>query len=116
MQKIQQASFERAIGYNLDKQLNNRKMSAKDLAALLCCPEIHIQAILTGSVSVDENEIAEIAECLGIGTEELTKEADDGILNYNVRYMGHPADVNAAAEMLDKVDLYVRILNSSLED
>lgn len=116
MQSIQKASFERAIGYNLSKQLKKQKMTAKDLAVLLSCPEIHVQAILTGSIPVEENEIERMAECLNIEKDELTKEADGAILNYNVHYMGHPTDTKAAAEILDQVDLYVRLLNSNSED
>lgn len=116
MQMTQKASFERAIGYNLNKQLDSRNMSAQDMAALLSCPEIHVLAILTESIPVDEEEIDKIAKCLNVEKKELTKEADDEILNYNVHYMGYPTDAKAAAEMLDKVDLYVRFLNSDLED
>lgn len=102
----------RAIGYNISKIMDNKEMSAADLAVQLSCPEIQVQAILKGSAEVEQNELEAIARVLGVSVSEILEEPDSGIMDYNIHYMGNASNAEAMNRILDDVDLYVRLLNS----
>lgn len=102
----------RAIGYNIAKILEEKKMTAGELAACLQCPEIHVQAILKGSTELESEELSAIAEGLGVSVSDILKEPDDGLMNYNVHYMGKASNAEDMNKLLDEVDFYVRLLNS----
>lgn len=102
----------RAIGYNIAKMLEKKEMSAGDLAACLPCSEIHVQAVLKGSVELEDRELDAIAQCLGVSVSDILQEADDGLKDYNVHYMGKAPGRADMDKLMDEVDFYVRLLNS----
>lgn len=112
MLSIDELKGARAIGYNIAKILDEKKMTAEDLAVRLCCPDIHVQAILKGSTELENEELDVIAEELGVSVSEILKEPDDDIMNYNIHYMGKAANPAEMNKLLDEVDFYVRLLNS----
>lgn len=101
----------RAIGYNIAQMLEKKELSSAELAEFLACPEMHIQAILTGSIEIDCEELGSIAKFLGVAADEILQEPDEAVMDYNVHYMGQVSDTEAMNKTLDEVDLYVRLLN-----
>lgn len=52
------------------------------------CPEIRVQEILKGSAELESEELDAIAEGLGVAVSDILREPDDGIMDYNIHYMG----------------------------
>lgn len=102
----------RAIGYNISKMMDNKEMSAADLAAQLSCPEIQVLTILKGSGEIKQSELEAIAQVLEVPVSRILEEPDSGIMDYNIHYMGSASNAEAMNRILDDVDLYVRLLNS----
>ena len=102
----------RAIGYNIAGIMEDKKVSTEKLAACLSCPEIRVQAILKGSIELDDKDLESIAQCLGVSVSEILKDPDDGVMDYNIHYMGKASNVEDMNKILDEVDFYVRLLNS----
>lgn len=102
----------RAIGYNISKIMEKKEMSAAELAVQLSCPEICVQAILKGSTEVAQKDLDAIAQSLDVSVSEILKEPDDGVMDYNVHYMGKASKAEDMNKLLDEVDFYVRLLNS----
>lgn len=102
----------RAIGYNVARIMENKKVSTEQLAACLSCSEIHVQAILKGSTELDNKDLESIAQGLGVTVSDILEEPDDGIMDYNIHYMGKASSAEEMNKILDEVDFYVRLLNS----
>lgn len=103
---------ERAIGYNLNQIMRNNGVTLEQLANLTQTSKIHIQAIMTGSILVKDNELGLIADKLGVGKIELLQPvSDDKLQYYNIHYMGEATCDRDMDKILDKVDMYVRLLN-----
>lgn len=108
-------AVERKMGFNINKWMKERFLTVEELAEMLVCSPIHIQAILTGSIGIEEEEIDEIARVLNVERADIVKEPEEDITNYNVHYMGKVSKPERAVEILDEVDLYVRLLNRKSE-
>ncbi|MGN0506545.1 MAG: helix-turn-helix domain-containing protein [Lachnospiraceae bacterium] len=102
---------ERAIGYNLSRILQEKKMTSEQLAEKVSCNPMHIKAILTGSIGVKEQEIADIAETLEVSSSDICTAHEDEMKDYNIHYMGTVNDSLELNKILDDVDMYVRLLN-----
>lgn len=103
---------ERAIGYNLNQIMRNNGVTLEQLANLTQISIIHIQAILTGSILVEDHELDLIADKLGVDKIELLQPvSDDKLQHYNIHYMGEATCDRDMDEIRDKVDMYVRLLN-----
>lgn len=103
---------ERAIGYNLNQIMRNNGITPEQLASLTQTSIRYIQSITTGSILVKDNELDLIADKLGIDKMELLKTVPDGKLqHYNIHYMGEATCDSDMDKILDKVDMYVRLLN-----
>ena len=112
MLKMETLKSERAIGYNLDQIMKNKNVTLEQLADLTQTPKIHLQAIITGSIFVQDDELDLIAEKLGIDKGELLQPVPDNKLqHYNIHYMGEATCDEDMGKILDKVDMYVRLLN-----
>ena len=70
---------ERAIGYNLSKVLREKNITSEQLAERISSPEMHVKGILTGSVSLEEDELQKIAGVVGVDSSALYMEPDAGI-------------------------------------
>ena len=106
---------ERRIGYNLSCVMEKKNISVLQLAEKCGCHEMRIKAILTGSVDVESNEIDAIANALNVNSADILREADEGMMQYNIHPMGRAKDAEGMKRVLDKVDMYVRLLNLSAE-
>lgn len=112
MQETYALELERAIGYNIFQILQKKNMTVAELAGLIGCPEMHMQAIVTGSIHIGEEEIEKIAETLGVDKHKLLDMPDaEQMKDYNIHYMGMVTNQQAMNKILDKVDIYVRLLN-----
>lgn len=107
---------ERTIGYNIARLLEEKNMTKESLANMLSCSLTHLQAILTGSISIQEEEIEDIAQKLEVDAGEVMKDPGAGIANYNIRYMGKASNLQATEKILDEMDLYVRLLNRKSDE
>ncbi len=112
MLSINELKDVRAIGYNIAKILDKKEMSAGELADVLSCPEIRVQAILKGSTELEYEDVQIIAKSLDVPVLEILSDPDEGIKDYNIHYMGKASNAEDMNKMLDEVDLYVRLLNS----
>lgn len=112
MLKAETLKSERAIGYNLDQIMKSNSVTLEQLANLTQTSKMHLQEIITGSIFVQYNELDLIAEKLGIDKAELLQPVpDDKLQHYNIHYMGEATCDKDMDKILDKVDMYVRLLN-----
>lgn len=102
---------ERVVGFNIARLLKEKNITKESLAEMIPCSLSHLQAVLTGSISVREEEIEDIAQRLDVDADEIMREPGDDIADYNIHYMGKVSDLRATGEILDEIDLYVRLLN-----
>lgn len=103
---------ERAVGYNIDQLMTKQNVTIEQLSELAQIPEMRIKAIVTGSVDVRNDELATIADKLGVDEKTLLQPvSDEELQNYNIHYMGTTTSSKDMNTLLDKVDMYVRLLN-----
>lgn len=103
---------ERAIGYNLNQIMRKNSVTLEQLAELTQIPIMHIQAIMTGSILVEDSELDLIADKLDVEKNELLQPvSDERLQHYNIHYMGEATCDKDMGKILDKVDMYVRLLN-----
>lgn len=103
---------ERAIGYNIAQIIKKEDVSIEQFAKKVQIPEIRIMSIITGSTDIQEKEIDIIAEKIGVNREELLQTvSDDEMKDYNIHYMGTATNSADMSKIVDKVDMYVRLLN-----
>lgn len=107
---------DRIIGYNIARVMKKNNVSIEQLSCVTQIPEIQVSAILTGSVSVENDAIDTIARGLGVQRKEILCIPDDESLkDYNVHCMGCTTSSDDMNKILDKIDLYVRLLNTKAE-
>lgn len=112
MSRTETLKSERAIGYNLNRIMKNNSVTLEQLANLTQTSKMHLQAIITGSIFIQDDELDLIAEKLGINKVELLQPvSDDKLQHYNIHYMGEATCDKDMGKILDKVDTYVRLLN-----
>ena len=104
--------MERAIGYHIHRIMQKKNVSIEQIASKLQMPEIRIKAIITGSTDIHEEEMNVIAGELGVDKDELLQSvSDDEMKDYNIHYMGKATNSADMRKIMDKVDMYVRLLN-----
>lgn len=117
MLKTDTLKNERAIGYNIDRLMKEQNVAMEQLSELSQIPKMRIQAIVTGSVDVQDTELVTIADKLGVGEKTLLQPVSDADLqNYNIHYMGAATSSEDMNKLLDKVDMYVRLLNETSDN
>lgn len=102
---------ERAMGYNISQFMQKKKITVEQLAEMVQIPKMRIKAILTGSANVQEDEVTTFADTLGVDQEELLIASDESMKDYNIHYMGTATNAADMSKILDKVDMYVRLVN-----
>lgn len=103
---------ERVIGYNVNRVMNEKEITKERLSNLIHIPEMRIRAIITGSVDIQDEELTLFANGLGVDKEELLQSvADENLYNHNIHYMGTNTCTKSMKQVVDKVDMYVRLLN-----
>lgn len=113
MLKTKTLKNERAIGYNIDQNMKKQNVNLTQLAESTQISEMRIKALLTGSVAVQESELTLLAEGLGIKLKDLLHSVSDtDLLCYNIHYMGKAANAKDMNKVIDKVDMFVRLLNT----
>lgn len=115
MQTKKRIREERIIGYNIDRLLKERNMTKQELAERLSCDTVHVTELMTGSVAVEDVETQKIASVFQIEMQELCEAEERDVLNYNVHCMGGEVHSEDMSLLLDKIDLYVRLLNQKEE-
>ena len=115
MQTIKRIKEERIIGYNIDRLLRERNMTEQELADRLSCDIVHVTELMTGSVAVEDEETRKIASVFQVEMHELCEAPEKDVLNYNVHCMGGQVHSEDMSLLLDKIDLYVRLLNQKEE-
>lgn len=107
---------ERAIGFNLYRIMKEKEITEEQLSNLLHIPEIRIRAIVTGSIDIQEEELDLFASGLDVDKEELLQSvSDEDLYHHNIHYMGTIACKKNTKPVVDKVDMYVRLLNLQSE-
>lgn len=108
---------ERAIGYHISQIIMDKGQTVEQAAAFMGIPAIRLRAILTGSMSVQEEELIHIADKLDVKIEELSEPIPDrDIQTNNLHCMGTTTDAESLNKVLDKIDMYVRLLNLQTND
>jgi transcriptional regulator with XRE-family HTH domain len=103
---------ERVIGYNIDRIMKTRNLSIEQFSKKVHISEMRTRAIITGSTNIQEEEIDLIVEKLGVNREDLLQSvSDDEMKDYNIHYMGTATNSADMSKIVDKVDMYVRLLN-----
>lgn len=115
MQMMNQIKQERNIGYNINRLLNEKGMTDQELADALTCSVLHVSELKTGSVGIDDEELHQIASVFQVELRELCEASVEDSLNYNVHCMGEVPNPEDMSSLLDKIDLYVRLLNQKKE-
>lgn len=114
-------STERAIGYHLNRlitEMNQKEgTTIEQIAESLHISPIRLRSIITGSTSVTDSELTAIADQLEVKVTDLLQPlSDDAVYSNNIHCMGTATDAEALNNVLDKIDLYVRLLNLSSND
>lgn len=112
---------ERAIGYHISQlitKINQEQgVEMEQIAESLRISPMRLRSIMTGSTNVTDQELATIADRLEVKVTDLLQPLpDDVVKNNNVHCMGTAADMDGLNSVLDKIDLYVRLLNLSTND
>lgn len=108
---------ERAIGYQIGRIIAQKGQTVEQAADSMEISAMRLRAILTGSTSVPEEELTYFADKLGVKTEELLQPIpDEDIKTHNLHCMGTATDSESLNEVLDKIDMYVRLLNLQADD
>lgn len=108
---------ERAIGYNIDQNMKKKNISLTQLAELTQISEMRIKAIITGSVAVEDNELTLLAKGLDVNVNDLLHIVPDkDLLSYNIHYMGKANNSRDMNKTMDKVDMFVRLLNTQSDN
>lgn len=115
MQTIKRIKEERIIGYNINRLLREKNMTEQELADRLSCNTVHIKELMTGSVAVEDEETRNIASVFRVEMHELCEAPEKDVLNYNVHCMGGEVHSEDMSLLLDRLDLYVRLLNQKEE-
>lgn len=115
MQMMKQIKQERNIGYNISRLLKEKGMTDQELADALTCSVLHVIELKTGSVGIEDEELEQIASVFQVEQRELYEASVEDALNYNVHCMGEVANPEDMSSLLDKIDLYVRLLNQKKE-
>ena len=103
---------ERALGFNISQIMQRQNVTVEQLAGASRTPEIRLRAIITGSAGILDEELTTIADKLGVNEQELLKPVADEVLQeYNIHCMGTATSAKEMNKILDKVDMYVRLLN-----
>lgn len=112
MLKTRALEDERIIGYNVNRVMNEKKITKEQLSNLIHIPEMRINAVITGSISVQDEDLTLFANGLGVEKDELLRSVSDEVLyNHNIHYMGTGTYSKNMKQVVDKVDMYVRLLN-----
>lgn len=114
-------SAERAAGYHISQLIAkiNREEGVKmeQIAESLQISPMRLRSIMTGSTNVTDQELSAIADRLEVKVADLLQPlSDDIVKSNNVHCMGTAADTDGLNSVLDKIDLYVRLLNLSTND
>lgn len=113
MAKTGMLRAEREIGYNVSRIMNEQNMTIEQFIRDAPISEIRFKGIITGSVDVHDDEVDLIAQNLGVENKDLLKPvADEELQKYNVHYMGKATNSKDMNDILDKLDIYVRLLNA----
>ncbi len=108
---------ERVIGYNIYRIMEQQNVTVEQLASLVQTSEIHIKEITTGSIDVQDDELVLIAEGLGVDEQDLLQTVpDEELQEYNIHFMGTATCTSDMNKILDKTDMYVRMLNAQSPD
>lgn len=108
---------DRIIGYNVSRVMNEKNMTKEQLSNLIHIPEMRINAIITGSINIQDEELALFANGLGVEKIELLQSVSDEMLyNHNIHYMGTGTYSKNIKQVVDKVDMYVRLLNAQSDN
>lgn len=112
---------ERAIGYHISQLITkiNREQGVEmeQIAESLRISPMRLRSIMTGSTNVTNQELTAIADRLEVKVTDLLQPLPDDIVkNNNVHCMGTAVDTDGLNSVLDKIDLYVRLLNLSTND
>lgn len=114
-------SAERAIGYHISQliaKINQEKgVEMEQIAESLRISPMRLRSIMTGSANVTDQELTTIADRLEVKVTDLLQPlSDDIVKSNNVHCMGDAADTDGLNSVLDKIDLYVRLLNLSTNE
>lgn len=113
MVKTQRLKTEREIGYHINRIMLEQNIGLDQLAGRTKIEKVHLEAILTGSVYVEKDELKKVAAGLNVDQQALLEPvSDEALQNYNVHCMGIPTCVEGMNQILDKIDMYVRLLGA----
>ena len=111
MLKARTLEDERVIGYNVFRIMNEKNITEEQLSNLIDTSEMRIRAIITGSVDVQEEELDSFADGLGVTKQELLQSVpDENLYCHNIHYMGTATCAKDMKQIMDKADMYVRLL------
>lgn len=117
MMKVNTLLDERTIGYHIRRIIMEKGQTVKQAADSMGISEMYLQSILTGSTAVKEEELIHIAGKLEVKAEELLKPVSEKDLQTNnLHCMGKATDPESLNKVLDKIDMYVRMLNIQAND
>lgn len=108
---------ERAIGYHINRIIQEREMALEQIANSTQIPVMRFRAIIKGSTSIQNEELEAIANSLEIDVQELQQPVpDEELYSHNLHCMGTATDSDSLNKILDKIDMYVRLLNLESND
>ncbi|MDE7198693.1 MAG: helix-turn-helix domain-containing protein [Lachnospiraceae bacterium] len=117
MMKVNTLSDERTIGYHISRIIMEKGQTAEQAADSMEISEMRLRAIMTGSTSVQEEELIHIADMLDVRVEELLQPiSDEDLKTNNLHCMGTATDPENLNRVLDKIDMYVRLLDLQAND
>lgn len=108
---------ERAIGYNINRIIQGEETTLEQIADSVQIPVMRFRAIISGSTAIQDEELKAIADSLEVDARELLQPMpDEELYNNNLHCMGTATDSASLNEVLDKIDMYVRLLNLESND
>lgn len=117
MKNVNTLRSERAIGYHIDQIIQEKGKTVEQIAEAIQIPEMRLRAIITGSTGIQDKELKDIADRLGVDVKELLKPVpDEELYSNNLHCMGTSPCPESLNDVLDKIDIYVRLLNLQPND
>lgn len=103
---------DRTIGYHINRIIQDGGKTLEQIADSIQIPEMRLRAIITGSIGIQEKELKDIADSLGVDVQELSQPVpDEELYSNNLHCMGTATCPESLNKVLDKIDIYVRLLN-----
>ena len=105
------------VGNNIQQLLDERGLTQQNLADALGISKQVVNKIIKGNKAINVKEIAEIAQTLGVSTDELLTVRDSGIVPDSLSFMGSVTDqdtlqkINLIRDAIDEIHMLEGVLD-----